>query len=67
MIAAAHAVKSSAGTFGALRLNEAAGQVELLGRQGKEEESIALIESVVEISGKTLRLYAERYGPLADE
>ena len=63
VIAAAHAVKSSAGTFGALRLQAAAGRVELLGRQGREEESIALIESVVDISDKTLRLYAERYRP----
>ena len=67
VIAAAHAVKSSAGTFGALRLSAAAGRVELLGRQGKEEESIASIESVVDISDKTLRFYAERYRPLADE
>ena len=67
MIAAAHAVKSSAGTFGALRLSAAAGRVELLGRQGKEEESIASIESVVDISDKTLRFYAERYRPLTDE
>ena len=66
VIAAAHAVKSSAGTFGALRLQAAAGQVELLGRQGKKEESIALIESVVDITDKTLRLYAERYRPATD-
>ena len=66
VIAAAHAVKSSAGTFGALRLQAAAGRVELLGRQGKEEESIALIESVADITEKTLRLYAERYHPATD-
>jgi PAS domain S-box-containing protein len=66
VIAAAHAVKSSAVTFGALRLQAAAGRVELLGRQGKEEESIALIESVLDISDKTLRLYAERYPQATD-
>jgi HPt (histidine-containing phosphotransfer) domain-containing protein len=66
VIAAAHAVKGSAGTFGALRLQAAAGRVELLARQGKEEESIALIESVLDISDKTLRLYAEGYRPAAD-
>ena len=66
VIAAAHAVKSSAGTFGAMRLQAAAGRVELLGRQGKEEESIALIESVLDISDKTLRLYAERYPQATD-
>jgi signal transduction histidine kinase/CheY-like chemotaxis protein/HPt (histidine-containing phosphotransfer) domain-containing protein len=66
VIAAAHAVKSSAGTFGALRLQAVAGQVEVLGRQGKKEEAIALIESVVDITDKTLRLYAERYRPATD-
>jgi hypothetical protein len=49
-----------------LRLQAAAGRVELLARQGKEEESIALIESVLDISDKTLRLYAEGYRPAAD-
>ena len=66
VIAAAHAVKSSAGTFGAMRLQAAAGRIELLGRQGKEEESIALIKSVLDISDKTLRLYAERYPQATD-
>ena len=66
VIAAAHAVKSSAGTFGAMRLYAAAGRVELLGRQGKEEESIALIESVADITDKTLQLYSERYRPATD-
>jgi len=66
VVAAAHAVKSSAGTFGALRLQAVAGRVELLGREGEEAEAIALIESVVEISDRTLRLYAERYRQATD-
>jgi len=61
VIAEAHAIKSSAGTFGALLLQEVAGRVELLGRQGKLGESIALIESVEEISNKTLQLYVNQY------
>ena len=61
VVAEAHAIKSSAGTFGALLLQEVAGRVELLGRQGKLAESIALIDSVEEISQKTLRLYRTSY------
>ena len=46
IVSEAHAIKSSAGTFGAVLLQEIAGRVELLGRQGKLAESIALIDSV---------------------
>jgi CheY-like chemotaxis protein len=61
VVAEAHAIKSSASTFGASLLHEIAGRVELLGRQGKLVESIALIDSVEEISKKTLQLYSTLY------
>jgi HPt (histidine-containing phosphotransfer) domain-containing protein len=61
IVAEAHAIKSSAGTFGAVLLQEIAGRVELLGRQGKLAESIALIDSVEEISKKTQQLYSNLY------
>jgi HPt (histidine-containing phosphotransfer) domain-containing protein len=61
IVAEAHAIKSSAGTFGAVLLQEIAGRVELLGRQGKLAESIALIDSVEEISNKTQQLYSNLY------
>ena len=61
VIAEAHAIKSSAGTFGALLLQDTAGRVEILARQGKQEESIALIDSVEEISQETLDLYTTLY------
>lgn len=61
VVAEAHAVKSSAGTFGAMLLHDVAGRVELLGRQDKLAESIALIGSVNEVSKKTLKLYSKLY------
>ena len=61
VIAEAHAIKSSAGTFGATLLQEVAGRTEMLGRQGKLEESIASIESVEEVSNETLKLYTAEY------
>jgi len=63
VIAEAHAIKSSAGTFGALPLREIAGRVELLARQGKHDESIALIDSVEETATETLHLYKTTYFP----
>jgi HPt (histidine-containing phosphotransfer) domain-containing protein len=61
VVAEAHAIKSSAGTFGAQLLEHTAGRVELLGRQGKEAESIALIDSVEDIAQQTLQLYTAEY------
>jgi len=66
VVAEAHAIKSSAGTFGAFLLQEVAGRVELLGRQGKLAESIALIDSVEETSQKTLQLYRTLYSGTKD-
>lgn len=61
VISEAHAIKSSASTFGASLLEEVAGRAELLGRQGRLEESIALIESIEEISNETIELYSAKY------
>ncbi len=57
----AHAIKSSAGTFGANRLQEAAGRVEVLGRQGKLEQAIAAIDLVDDVVQKTFQTYASHY------
>jgi PAS domain S-box-containing protein len=59
--AEAHAIKSSASTFGARLLQDAAGRVEILARQGKRQESIALIGSVEQLTRQTLDLYTNLY------
>jgi len=61
IVAESHAIKSSAGTFGALLLHEAANRVEVLGRQGKQVEAIALIDSVEEVTQRTVQLYTSHY------
>jgi HPt (histidine-containing phosphotransfer) domain-containing protein len=61
IVAESHAIKSSAGTFGALLLQETANRVEMLGRQGKQVEAIALIDSVEEVTQRTVQLYTSHY------
>ncbi len=61
VITQAHAIKSSAGTFGANRLQEAASRVEVLGRQGKLEQAIAAIDLVDDVVQKTFQIYTRHY------
>lgn len=61
IVAEAHAIKSSAGTFGALRLQDVSSTVEVLGRQGNQAEAIAAIEAVEEVAKKTIQLYSSRF------
>ena len=67
IVAEAHAIKSSASTFGASRLTEVANRVEVLGRQGKQDEAIALIDSVDDVVQKTLDLYTRQYLEISDK
>ena len=61
IMAEAHAIKSSATTFGANRLQEVAGRVEVLGRQDKQAEAIAAVEAVTDVTHKTLELYTSHF------
>ncbi len=61
VITQAHAIKSSAGTFGANRLQEAASRVEVLGRQGKLEQAFAAIDLVNDVVQKTIQIYTSHY------
>ena len=61
IVAEAHAIKSSAGTFGAERLQDIAGRVETLGRQDNCGEAIALFGELAATAECTLNIYAERY------
>ena len=61
IIASAHAIKSSAGTFGALQLQDAARIVEELGREGRLDEAWSGISSIVDIGNKTLEYYRQRF------
>lgn len=61
IIAEAHAIKSSAGTFGASHLHKVAGQVEVLGREGRLAEAIAAIDIVEDIAEKTIQTFTCEY------
>jgi len=61
LIARAHAIKSSAGTFGALRLEDSARRIEQLGRDDKLDEARSEIASMLETGRKTLDLYRQHY------
>ena len=61
LIARAHAIKSSAGTFGALRLEDNARRIEQLGRDDKIDEARSEIASMLETGRKTLDLYRQHY------
>lgn len=61
LIARAHAIKSSAGTFGALRLEDSARRIEQLGRDEKLDEARTEIASMRETGRKTLDLYRQHY------
>jgi len=66
IVAEAHAIKSSASTFGAVRLQEVANQVEVLGRQGRFPESIVMIDSVEDVLSQTLEVYKVKYSENLD-
>ncbi|MEE8340109.1 MAG: response regulator, partial [Xanthomonadales bacterium] len=61
MVAEAHAIKSSAGTFGALQLQDVSSTVEVLGRQGKQAEAIAAIKVLGEVAEQTILLFSSRF------
>jgi CheY-like chemotaxis protein len=61
LVAEAHAIKSSAGTFGALQLQEVARIVEVLALQGNQDEAIAAIATVEDVAEKTLQLYSSKF------
>jgi len=61
----AHAIKSSSGTFGALRLHDAASRVEELGREGNGDGAAEAISAVVDTANETLPLYAEFFSGAA--
>jgi PAS domain S-box-containing protein len=65
LIAEAHAIKSSAGTFGASRLHEAARQVEALAREGDHEQALALLAHVAQVGDETMKIYESRYGSVS--
>jgi PAS domain S-box-containing protein len=67
---AAHAIKSSAGTFGARRLQEVARQVEVAARAGEDDSARKLIQSVLDVGSETLGSYmnhlSDNGGSLSD-
>ena len=67
VVTEAHAIKSSAGTFGALRLQDVSGSVEVLGRQGNLAEAIAAIEVVEKVAEKTMQLYSSRISAVPED
>jgi PAS domain S-box-containing protein len=58
LAAEAHAIKSSAGTFGALRLHEVARRVETLAREGRYELAVAATDAIYDIGIETIQHYA---------
>jgi len=61
LVVEAHAIKSSAGTFGALQLKEVARTLEVLALQGNQAEAIAAIATVEDVAEKTLQLYSSKF------
>ncbi len=61
IIAGAHAIKSSAAPFGASFLQEVAGQVEVLGREGKVTEAISALDTLEDVAQQTMQLYTCEY------
>ena len=62
LVAAAHAIKSSASTFGARHLQQLAAAVEQRARDG-EEGAGEDVSALVEAAERTLAAYTERFGP----
>ena len=55
VISVAHAIKSSSGTFGALKLQEAARHVETSGREGNESLMREGVPDLLNVGTETLR------------
>lgn len=66
IVAEAHAITSSAGTFGALQLQDLSRTVEVLGRQGNQTEAIAAIEAVEEAAEKTIQIYSSSFSAVPE-
>ncbi len=67
MMAEAHAIKSSACTFGAFQLAEAAKAVEILARQDNQAAAIAAIAAVEELVEKTMQHCSSKYPALPND
>lgn len=63
LIARAHAIKSSAGTFGAQRLMTVASQVEKHARDGELDRARSAVDRMLETGRETLRVYKQQFGP----
>ena len=61
LVSRAHAIKSSAGTFGANRLMEAARDIEQLARDGEIDQARSQISSMLETGRSTLVTYRHHY------
>jgi len=61
LISEAHAIKSSCGTFGALRLFEAARTVESLGREERHEEAMEATQAIFKAGKETVAAYADKF------
>lgn len=62
LVQEAHALKSTAGTFGATRFQEAARIVELSGREGDTETAMAAAATLPELGTSAIEALADRYG-----
>ena len=61
LVSEAHAIKSSSGTFGALRLYESARRVESLAREGRHEQAIQSTRRIFEAAEETFTVYERRF------
>jgi PAS domain S-box-containing protein len=62
LASAAHAIKSSAATFGAELLHDAARLVEASARRGDARQAADAIDDVVRFGEETLKVYSEEFG-----
>jgi PAS domain S-box-containing protein len=61
LVSEAHAIKSSSGTFGALRLYESARRVESLAREGQHDMAIQCTRGIFEAAEETFTVYGRRF------
>jgi HPt (histidine-containing phosphotransfer) domain-containing protein len=61
LVSEAHAIKSSSGTFGALRLYESARRVESLAREGRHEQAVESTRRIFEAAEETFTVYKRRF------
>jgi CheY-like chemotaxis protein/HPt (histidine-containing phosphotransfer) domain-containing protein len=62
LVSAGHAIKSSAATFGAERLQDAAQKLEALARMGEIDRAVAAIETILESGEEAMQAFTEQYG-----